>query len=160
MYSDINSLECALRQLMQREIKTGLPLGLVPEFSVYEDIRKRQKGWAFQCLSSKGAEYSAGSITSLSGEPEKDILRICDDIERLSDYISGMVFQSLANKGKEKESMDDESVGYYIGLYVRYCILHNPWYVAADYNIVFIKSWFRYFDQLRLRLKDLGYKDV
>ena len=71
-----------------------------------------------------------------------------------------MALLSLDQNNKAKYRVDEERVGYYIGLYIIYCLLHNPWYVAADYNTIFIKSWFQYFDRLRPRLDDLGYKEV
>lgn len=159
MYHDIDSLECALRVLMYGEIEHGLPVGLTPEFSVCLPVRERQKRWAFQCLASKGEEFEKVLVENISSNKDAYKFLCCsNDTELLADMISQSVVHVIMQDDQDKIT-DEEIIGRWIGIYIRYVLLNNPWYVAADYNILFIRSWFCYFEKLESELRYLGIQE-
>ena len=52
----------------------------------------------------------------------------------------------------ERRSLDPKSVSIGIGLYVYYTILINNSLDALSYNELFIKSWYCYYDNWRIRI--------
>lgn len=52
----------------------------------------------------------------------------------------------------ERRSLDPKSVSVGIGLYVYYTILINNSLDALSYNELFIKSWYCYYDNWRIRI--------